>query len=91
MKAINLNPKAVELLNTLCDEEELDCRISLLEEAEGQLQETAYQTSHGSDQKKANMLYDTAYTLKMYKNELIELKKELKDGREKENDRADEE
>ncbi|MBQ2674137.1 MAG: hypothetical protein IJG07_05585 [Prevotella sp.] len=83
MKAINLKPEAVELLNKMCDVDELESRIAVLDDAEEKLQDMAYQTE--GDVKTGFQLYDIAYSLKTYKKELIKLKEIIGDGREYQN------
>lgn len=69
-KAINLSPEALELVNQLCDPEALGDKIRTLEAAEEKLQETAYE----AEEKEGYVLYDVAYTIKIYKKELVKLK-----------------
>lgn len=76
MKAINLSPEAMKIVNDLCDPSELDARISALEEAEDELQKIAYDM----DANDGYRVYCVAYTLKIYKNEYVKLKSLLTDG-----------
>lgn len=78
-----MSPEAVALVNQLCSPGILGERIEVLEEAEEKLQGMAYDQSepeHGYE------LYETAYTLKLYKNELKKLKSILEHDEEKGND-----
>lgn len=77
MSIINLKPEAVELLNQLCDSDNLEAKIALLEDAESRLQDLGYQAE---DKKEGYILYDTAYSLKKYKKDLSKLKTLIEDG-----------
>ena len=85
MSAINLKPEAVELLNKMCDVDELEGRIAVLDDAEEQLQDAAYQMTGADEMKMGYRLYDIAYSLKTYKKELIKMKEIIGDGREDQN------
>jgi hypothetical protein len=78
MSIINMKPEAVELVNRLCDPGNLEERIIAIEGAEDQLQKMAYDQSEpliGYD------LYEIAFTLKIYRKELQELKTLLENGK----------
>lgn len=77
MSIINLKPEAVELLNQLCDSDNLEAKIAVLDDAEERLQSMAYQEP---DKKEAYILYDIAYTIKTYKKDLSKLKTLIEDG-----------
>ena len=77
MSAINLSPEAVELVNQLCDPDNLADKITVLDAAEEQLQQMA--CAEPEPQAGYN-LYDIAYTLKRYKQEYAKLKMLMKDG-----------
>lgn len=85
MSAINLSPEAVELVNQLCDPDNLEDKITVLDIAEEQLQKLAYDEVDSDNQVNLN-LYTVAYQVKMYKKDLLKLKKLLKNGKEKRND-----
>ena len=85
MSAINLSPEAVELVNRLCDPENLEDKITVLDIAEEQLQKLAYDEVDSDNQVNLN-LYTVAYQVKMYKKDLLKLKMLLKNGKEKRND-----
>lgn len=72
MSVINLSPEAVELVNRLCDPLDLQENIDMLEEAEAKLQRQGYDAS---DKEEGYILYDTAYSIKLY---VLDLKKLLK-------------
>ena len=80
MRVINLTPEAMELVNQLCDPDTLEEKIVVLEQAEDQLQETAY--AYQNDREEGYKLYDVAYTVKTYRKELVKLKKLIENGRE---------
>ena len=69
-KAINLSPEALELVNQLCDPLSLDDKIRALETAEDRLQQAAYE----KEAEDGFVLYDVAYTIKIYRKELTKLK-----------------
>lgn len=77
MSIINLKPEAVELLNQLCDSDNLESKIAVLDDAEERLQSMAYQET---DKKEGYILYDIAYTIKTYKKDLSKLKTLIEDG-----------
>lgn len=77
MSIINLKPEAVELLNQLCDSDNLESKIAVFEDAEQRLQDMAYQSD---DKTEGYNLYDIAFSLKTYKKELIKLKTLIEDG-----------
>ena len=79
MSIINLSPEAVELVNQLCDPDNLEDKITVLDIAEEQLQKLAYDEVDSDNQVNLN-LYTVAYQVKMYKNDLLKLKKLLNDG-----------
>lgn len=79
MSAINLSPEAVALVNQLCDPDNLEDKITVLDIAEEQLQKLAYDEVDSDNQVNLN-LYTVAYQVKMYKKELTKLKKLLNDG-----------
>lgn len=79
MSIINLSPEAVELVNQLCDPENLEDKITVLDIAEEQLQKLAYDEVDSDNQVNLN-LYTVAYQVKMYKKDLLKLKKLLNDG-----------
>lgn len=81
MIAINLTPETVEFLNTMCDTEELESRIAVLDDAEERLQDMAFQKTGDDETKDGYQLYDIAYSLKTYKKELIKLKELIDNGR----------
>lgn len=85
MSIINLSPEAVELVNQLCDPDNLEDKITVLDIAEEQLQKLAYDEVDSDNQVNLN-LYTVAYQVKMYKKDLLKLKKLLKNGKEKRND-----
>ncbi len=85
MSIINLSPEAVELVNQLCDPENLEDKITVLDIAEEQLQKLAFDEVDSDDQVNLN-LYTVAYQVKMYKKELTKLKTLLKNGKEERND-----
>ena len=85
MSIINLSPEAVELVNQLCDPENLEDKITVLDIAEEQLQKLAYDEVDSDNQVNLN-LYTVAYQVKMYKKDLLKLKMLLKNGKEKRND-----
>lgn len=72
MSIINLSPEALELVNQLCAPSYLEEKIVLLDTVEDTLQDTAYQRD---DNKEGYTLYDVAYTVKLFKKELVQLKK----------------
>lgn len=78
-KVINLSPEAVELLNQLCEPENLEDNISVLDAAEEQLQQLA------SGERETNAgysLYDLAYQVKSIRKDMMKLKTEIENGRE---------
>lgn len=79
MSIINLSPEAVELVNQLCDPENLEDKITVLDIAEEQLQKLAYDEVDSDNQVNLN-LYTVAYQVKMYKKDLLKLKKLLNNG-----------
>ena len=79
MGVINLSPEAVELINKLCDPDNLADKITVLDAAEEQLQKLAYDEVDSDNQVNLN-LYTVAYQVKMYKKDLLKLKKLLNDG-----------
>jgi len=79
MSAINLSPEAVELVNQLCDPDNLEDKITVLDIAEEQLQKLAFDEVDSDNQVNLN-LYTVAYQVKMYKKDLLKLKKLLNDG-----------
>lgn len=84
MSAINLSPEAVELVNRLCDPGNMEEQIVVLEAAEDQLQEMAFEENDGV---KSHILYDVAFQLKSLKKSFVELKKELEyEGRREKDD-----
>jgi len=87
MSFVNASPKAVELVNQLCDPGNLEEQITVLEAAEDQLQEVAFEDS---DNVKSHVLYDVAYQLKSLKKTFVELKKELEYERRRKEDDAPE-
>lgn len=87
MSFVNASPKAVELVNRLCDPGYLDEQIKVLETAEDQLQEVAFEEGEGV---KSHILYDVAYQLKTLKKTFVELKNELEYERRREEDDAPE-
>lgn len=87
MSFVNASPKAVELVNQLCDPGNLEEQIMVLETAEDQLQEVAFEDS---DNVKSHVLYDVAYQLKSLKKTFVELKKELEYERRRKEDDAPE-
>ena len=87
MSFVNASPKAVELVNRLCDPGNLEEQIMVLETAEDQLQEVAFEDS---DNVKSHVLYDVAFQIKSLKKTFVELKKELEYERRREEDDAPE-
>ena len=85
MSAINLSPEAVELVNQLCDPDNLEDKITVLDIAEEQLQKLAYDEVDSDNQVNLN-LYTVAYQVKMYKKDLLKLKRLLKNGDKERND-----
>ena len=84
MSFVNASPKAVELVNRLCDPGNLEEQIVVLEAAEDQLQEMAFEENDGV---KSHILYDVAFQLKSLKKSFVELKRELEyEGRREEDD-----
>ena len=79
MSIINLSPEGVELVNQLCDPDNLEDKITVLDIAEEQLQKLAYDEVDSDNQVNLN-LYTVAYQVKMYKKDLLKLKKLLNDG-----------
>ena len=79
MSIINLSPEAVELVNQLCDPDNLEDKITVLDIAEEQLQKLAYDEVDSDNQVNLT-LYTVAYQVKMYKKDLLKLKKLLNDG-----------
>lgn len=79
MSIINLSPEAVELVNQLCDPDNLEDKITVLDIAEEQLQKLAYDEVDSDNQVNLN-LYTVAYQVKMYKKDLLKLKKLLNNG-----------
>jgi hypothetical protein len=79
MSIINLSPEAVELVNQLCDPDNLEDKITVLDIAEEQLQKLAFDEVDSDNQVNLN-LYTVAYQVKMYKKDLLKLKKLLNDG-----------
>ena len=79
MSIINLSPEAVELVNQLCDPDNLEDKITVLDIAEEQLQKLAYDEVDSDNQVNLN-LYTVAYQVKMSKKDLLKLKKLLNDG-----------
>lgn len=87
MSFVNASPKAVELVNQLCDPSNLEEQIMVLETAEDQLQEVAFEDS---DNVKSHVLYDVAFQIKSLKKTFVELKKELEYERRRKEDDAPE-
>jgi len=87
MSFVNASPKAVELVNQLCDPGNLEEQIVVLEAAEDQLQEVAFEDS---DNVKSHVLYDVAFQIKSLKKTFVELKKELEYERRRKEDDAPE-
>jgi hypothetical protein len=85
MNIINLSSEALELVNQLCDPDNLEDKITVLDIAEEQLQKLAFDEVDSDNQVNLN-LYTVAYQVKMYKKDLLKLKKLLKNGKEKRND-----
>ena len=85
MSIINLSPEAVELVNQLCDPDNLEDKITVLDIAEEQLQKLAYDEVDSDNQVNLN-LYTVAYQVKMYKKDLLKLKRLLKNGDKERND-----
>jgi len=85
MSAINLSPEAVELVNQLCDPDNLEDKITVLDIAEEQLQKLAFDEVDTDSSVNLN-LYTVAYQVKMYKNDLVKLKRLLKNGDKERND-----
>ena len=81
MSAINLSPKAVEMVNELCEPSHLEDTIVILESAEDSLQKQAYDCDD-----EAKSLYTVAYQLKLFKNELKKLKTILENDEKERND-----
>lgn len=79
MKAINLSPEAVELVNGLCCADTLDEHVGNLEIAEDTLQDIAYEES---DNKRSCELFAVAYNIKSLRKELSKLKTLLSNGTE---------
>ena len=86
MSFVNASPKAVELVNQLCDPGNLEEQIVVLEAAEDQLQEMAFEEEDGV---KSHILYDVAFQLKSLKKSFVELKKELEYEERREEERND--
>ena len=84
MSIINLSSEAVELVNQLCDPDRLESKIEVLDAAEEVLQRKAYDESDGSEIIK---LFTVAYEVKIYKKDLMKLKKLLENGKEERDDR----
>lgn len=82
MKLTNLTPEVLEILNRQCDPDELECRINLMDEAQEQLEELAYQHSMESRDKEALKLYNISHYLKEYKKDLTKLRNMITDGTE---------
>lgn len=85
MSAINLSSEAVELVNQLCDPDNLADKITVLDVAEEQLQKLAFDEVDTDSSVNLN-LYTVAYQVKMYKNDLVKLKRLLKNGDKERND-----
>lgn len=79
MNIINLSPEALELVNQLCDPDNLEDKITVLDIAEEQLQKLAFDEVDSDTQVNLN-LYTVAYQVKMYRKELMKLKTLLDDG-----------
>lgn len=79
-KTINLSPEAVEKLNQLCEPSNLEEKINVLDAAEEQLQQLAFENENPQD---GYNLYDLAYTLKIFKKDLHKLKTLLEDGKDR--------
>lgn len=77
MNIINLSPEALELVNRLCDPENLEDKITVLDAAEEQLQQQAYAETEPVE---GNNLYTVAYQVKTYKKDLMKLKTLLENG-----------
>ena len=83
MNIINLSPEALELVNQLCDPDNLEDKITVLDIAEEQLQKLAFDEVDSDAQVNLN-LYTVAYQVKMYRKELTKLKSLLNDGEKRE-------
>lgn len=83
MNIINLSPEALELVNQLCDPDNLEDKITVLDIAEEQLQKLAFDEVDSDTQVNLN-LYTVAYQVKMYRKELMKLKTLLDDGEKRE-------
>jgi len=79
MNIINLSSEALELVNQLCDPDNLEDKITVLDIAEEQLQKLAFDEVDSDNQVNLN-LYTVAYQVKMYKKELLKLKTLLNNG-----------
>lgn len=77
MNIINLSSEALELVNQLCDPDNLADKITVLDAAEEQLQQLA---CNELEPVEGYNLYDVAYTMKRYKKEFQKLKKLIEDG-----------
>lgn len=87
MSFVNASPKAVELVNRLCDPGNLEEQIVVLETAEDQLQSMAFEENDGT---KSHILYDVAFQIKMLRKSFVELKIELEYGKRREEDHSSE-
>lgn len=70
-KIINLSPEALEIVNELCDDDELECTTLLLESVEEQMQKLAFEEGESSE---ACGLYSMAYQLKTLRKKFSQLK-----------------
>lgn len=77
MNIINLSSEALELVNQLCDPDNLADKITVLDAAEEQLQQLA---CNELEPQEGYNLYDVAYTMKRYKKEFLKLKNLIEDG-----------
>lgn len=78
-KVINLSPEALEIINEICGDDELECTIALLDNVEEQMQSQAFSEDANAE---TCTLYSMAYQLKTLKRKLSKLRELLYDGRE---------
>jgi hypothetical protein len=78
-KVINLSPEALEIVNEICGDEELECTIALLDNVEEQMQSLAFSEAASLE---TCTLYSMSYQLKTLKRKLSKLRGLLYYGRE---------
>lgn len=77
MNIINLSPDALAVVNKLCDQDNMEENIGVLDVAEEQLQKQAFCEMEPVE---AYELFTVAYQVKKFKNDLMKLKALLENG-----------